>query len=494
MPIECIVIAGGGVAAWMAAAALARKTRCAIVLVQTEGIDDSLGLPLKVEATLPSASLFHEAIGIDEDLLLSRARGSFTLGRALSNWTAAQTPSFHPYGEIGASLGPVAFHQLVARTRAAGESVNLANYSVAALCAQSGRFARPPSNCRSVLSTMEYGLHLECEGYRAALMADAIGNGVVVIDGSIATVKLSADALIASVRLNSGEEINGDLFLDCSGQTRTLIKRMPGNAFDDWSVWLPCDRAVAGLVRDDASPLPYTHVVAHQSGWQSFTAARGAAGEAFVYQSSFGGTQADDTTYSFTSGRMATPWTGNCIAIGGAAAIIDPLASTQMHMAGTAILRLLKLFPHDRACRTEAAEYNRQTLEQQENARDFAITHYALNGRNSEPFWDMCRPSEVPERLAHKIALYSAVGRLALHDEESFEAYDWLALFDGMSVYPKRYDAMADALELSRINDFMQQVRGAMLKAVASVPPHADYLEKLSPEPDLPESILRVHQ
>jgi tryptophan 7-halogenase len=472
MPIEKIVIVGGGVAGWLAAAALARRTRCDILVVETPGIDDSLGLPLKVEATLPSTPAVHQAIGFDEDDLLARCGGSFTLGRALSNWTREQAPSFHPFGEIGASLGPIAFHQLVAKMRADGEAVNIANYSVAALCAQSGRFARPTSDQRSVLSTMAYGLHLEIRGYRDALKADALAHGVIAVDGEVAGLTLSHEQLIDSVLLRDGERASGDLFLDCTGQTRTLTGRMPRAAFESWSHWLPCDRCLVTASPIDAPPPPYTHVDAHQTGWQSFASTRDMIGEALVYQ--HGATERE--AYAFTSGRMAKPWTGNCIAIGGAAAIIDPVASTQLHLAGSAIGRLLRLFPHDRACRIEAAEYNRQTIEELENVRDFAILHYKANGRIGELFWDASRAMGVPDRLAHKIALYESTGRLALHDEESFEASDWIALFDALGVRPQCYDAMADAINRAHIDQYLQQIRQAMLKAVATVPAHEVYL------------------
>jgi tryptophan 7-halogenase len=474
MPIEKIVIAGGGVAGWLAAVALARKTNCAISVVETPGMDDSLGLPLTVEATLPSTPSLHEALAFDEDRLLASSSSSFTLGRALSNWTAAQIPSFHPYGEIGASLGPIAFHQLVARLRAGGEVINLANYSVAALCAQSARFARPPADHRSVLSTMAYGLHLETEGYRDTLRTDALANSATAIKGNITGVKLSDSQLIESITLLNGEHISGDFFLDCTGQSRALIGRMPGAAFDDWGHWLPCDRCVVTTSQIDAPPLPYTHVDAHSTGWQSFASTCNVVGEALVYQKD----EAERGAYHFASGRMASLWTGNCIAIGGAAAIIDPVASTQLHLAGSAILRLLKLFPHDLSCRIEAAEYNRQTIEELENAGDFAILHYKANGRVGEPFWDACSAMAVPDRLAHKIELYTSTGRLALHDEESFEASDWIALFDALDVKPNHYDIMADAIEQPRIADYLQQVRTAMLKAIATLPPYDEYLKQ----------------
>jgi tryptophan 7-halogenase len=476
MSVRKIVIAGGGIAGWMTAAALARKTHAEILVIEIPGVDDSLGLPFVVEPTLPSTPQLHRALGFDLDALMTRSGASFTLGRALTDWTAHQAPAFHPFGEIGAALGPVAFHHLVARLRAEGESVNLANYSVAALCAQSARFAPPPCDSRSVLSTMEYGLHLEHDGYLETLKAEAIAAGAAFVGAAIQSATMTSEGLIDTVQLSDGQSIHADLFADCSGASRVLITQMPGVRFEDWSGILPCNRCITGASAVNSPPLPYTHVGAHENGWQSFAATRNIVGEALVYRHS----GEERSAYRFTSGRINVPWSGNCIAIGGAAAIIDPVASSQLHLAGSAILRLINLFPHDRECRAESAEYNRQTAGELANVRDFAALHFKANGRAGEPFWDAARAASVPERLEHKIALYAGIGRLALYDEETFEASDWLALYDGLGVLPARYDTMAAALPRAQIEGFLQQVRTAMLNAVAGVPPHAVYLGQIA--------------
>ncbi len=474
MPIERIVIAGGGVAGWLTAAALARQTRCQIHVVEQGDVDDSLGVPLIVEATLPSTPHFLQLLGFDEDALLSASSGSFTLGRALIGWRAG-SPAFHPYGDIGAPMGPVGFHHLVQRLRGEGQDINLVNYALAALCAQAGRFARPLAGDASVHSTLDYGLHLDVAKLRAAMKVDALSRGVALSEGAISGVAFDQSGLIDAVNLASGERIAGDLFIDCTGPAASLIGRMHGARFEHWNHWLPCDAAITSVVPDALAPLPYGSVEAHPAGWRSTTAVQGQIGEAVICSSAHvSGFEAEP--YRFTQGRQSRPWLGNCLSIGGAAAMIDPLASTPLHLAGNAIARLLALFPHDRSCAVEASEYNRQTCEELDNGRDFAILHYKANGRFGDSFWDACRAMPVPDRLAHKIALYESNGRVALHDEESFEAADWIALFDAMNVQPRSHDTMAGAIDAARIADHLAQVRAVMLKAVASLPTHADYL------------------
>jgi tryptophan 7-halogenase len=474
MPIESVVIVGGGVAAWLAAASLARKTRCAITVVETDCIDDSLGLPLAVEATLPSISALHSALGIDQADVVRRTGSSFALGRALSNWTPETSAAFHGYGDVGAGMGPVGFQHLAARLRSAGDSLNLANYSVAALCAQAGRFAPPPSDMRSVLSTLQFGLHINIAQYREYLRQDAIAHGAAFSARETVDPVIDAQGLIMALKCDTGEIISGDLFLDCSGQSRLLASKMPNYSFVEWSQWLSCTRA--RISTSPAAALPvYAHIDAHGNGWHSFASTQTRLGELFVMQES-----AATDAYAFQSGGLANPWRGNCIAIGGAAVMLDPLASTQLHLAGSAILQLLKLFPHAGNCQIEAAEFNRLSREARENARDFVILHYKLNQRYGEAFWDDCRAMTIPDRLAHKIALYEQTGRIALHDEESFETWDWISAFDALGLRPKSYDAMADAFPKEQIEQHFAHVRAVMLKAVGTLPSHLDYLRAVS--------------
>lgn len=471
MPIEKIVIVGSGVAAWLAALALARKTVCAIAVIDTGGIDDSLGVPLAVETTLPSISKLHDLLGLDNEQVVRETGSSYALGRALSNWTASAGAAFHPFGEVGASLGPVGFQHLVAHLRSEGQSVSFANYSLAALCAQSGRFAPPPAGTRSVLSTMEYGLHLNVAEYRDYLKREATALGVVTLQGTPTELIFDDKGLIATLVIDTGEIIAGDLFLDCSGQERLLSSKLPQSGYADLSEYLPCNYVRTSASSSNAPPPLYAHIDAHENGWQRFASSQTLIEEVVVSRT------ATPDGYIFNSGWIAKPWAGNCIAIGGAAAIIDPLASTQLHLVGTAIERLLKLFPHERNAPVEAAEYNRQTIEELENARDFAILHYKCNGRKGAAFWDECRATALPERLAHKIALYESCGRVALHDEESFEAWDWISVFDALSIRPRSYDAMANGIPMDKIQAHLAQVRNVMLKAVGSLPTQHEFLK-----------------
>jgi tryptophan 7-halogenase len=471
MPIDRIVIAGGGITGWMAAAMLARKLlpgACSICVIDEDGEDVSLGYPSLAEATLPSTPLFHLEAGFEEDALLKAAHGTFTLGRALAGWGPSPAPGFHSYGDLGVPMGPVAFHQLMALQRSAGEQVNPANFSLAALTAQSGRFTRPSPDNRSVLSTMDYGLHVDTKLYAAALKADALARGVERTGGKVVGADLDSEGLI-SAAMTEGRSIAGDFFIDCSGSRAVLIELALQSGFQDWSQWLPASHISNQFAETDTIPPAYTHVEALDDGWRRFVPLQGRDVETRLSLNS--GT-------SFSSGRRHEMWKGNCVAIGGAATVIDPVASTSLHLLHQAVERLIIFFPHDRHAPIEAAEYNRQSIDEAEAARDYAILHYKMNGRIGDPFWDQCRAMAVPDRLAHKIALYESCGRVALHDGEVFEEADWISIYDSLGVQARCFDAQALGIPLPAVVKHFAKLREVMLAAIATLPSHADYVHQ----------------
>jgi tryptophan 7-halogenase len=475
MPLDRIVIGGGGVAGWMTASALLRAVPGISVTLVDEGcIDDSLGIPSHAEAALPGATQFFAQLGYDEDALIGAAHGTFSLGQAQSGWAASSAPKFMPYGDVGAPMGSVGFHHLAARLRTEGQAINPANYSVAALCAQTGRFARPSGDPRSVLSTYDYGLHFETAALAQAMNADA--DGVTVIDASIAGVDRDSDGLITTLRTSDGRHIEGDLFIDCTGPRALLID----TRFEDWGHWLPCNRATSIFEAGDENPLPFAHLQAHSAGWQqSIPLARGIC-ETTIYCAEYhAGADDGRVPYTFTSG-MRAPWSSNCVAIGGAAGIIDPLASTSLALAQSSILRLIGLLPHHKLCHAERTEFNRLSIEQWQCTRDFAALFYKGNARIGDRFWDACRAASVPQSLEHRMALFENMGRIALHDGEMFETQAWISQFEALGMIPRRYDTLANGIRDEDIAAHLTRLRDVMIKAVATVPPHSTYLSHIN--------------
>ncbi|HYG46995.1 MAG TPA: tryptophan halogenase family protein [Allosphingosinicella sp.] len=472
-----LVILGEGIAGWAAAAMLAGalpEPRYTVSLVPTGGPDDSLGPFGPAEAALPSIRELHVRLGLDEDGLIRQSNAGYALGAAFSGWSSAEPAFFLPFGDIGAPLGTVPFHQLAGRLRAAGDHVRFGNFSVATIAAQMGRFARPSDDPSSVLSTYSYGLHLPLGPYARALRDLALARGVRIVETPFVAAELGEQGALAGLRLASAESVTGEFFIDASGPSALLSEGALASGFESWRAWLPCDRAAASGSATPVPPAPYSHVEAGAAGWRRVVPYQGGVGELIVSCSA----AADERGTAFEAGRRKRPWIRNCVAIGAAAATVEPLQSTSLDLLHRALARLLRLFPAAPDATSEAAEYNRSTNEELDRLRDRLILPYKLNGRRGEPFWDQLRYMAVPDPLAHKIALYQSRGRVPLLDGDMFEESEWAALFDSFGLRPRRYDARADALPIDRIRHHLASIRSIMLEAAAKLPSHRDYLAR----------------
>ncbi len=472
-----VVILGEGVAGWAAAAMLARalpRSLYSISLVPTGRPDDSLGPFGAAEAAPPSIREFHVRLGFDEEELVRHCDAAFALGAAFSGWSSAEPTFFLPFGDIGAPLATVPFHQLAGRLRAAGDEVRFGNFSVATIAAQMGRFARPSDDPSSVLSTYSYGLHLPLDLYARALRDLALARGVRLVEARFVAAELDERGDLTGLRLESGESLSGEFFIDASGPSALLGEGALASGFESWRAWLPCDRASASRSATPVPPAPYSHVEAGAAGWRRVVPYQGGVGELLVSCSEV----ADSSGSAFESGRRNRPWIRNCVALGAAAATVDPLQPASLDLLHRALARLLRLFPASRDAGAEAAEYNRSTNEELDRLRDRLILPYKLNGRRGQPFWDQLRHAAVPDSLAHKIALYQSRGRVPLLDGDTFEEAEWAAALDALGVRPRRYDARADAIAVDRIRQHFESIRKVMLDAAATLPSHRDYLDR----------------
>ena len=484
-----IVIVGEGVAGAMTAAVLSRTLpgmRYSITSVRSADDEPTIGL---VEASLSSIRSFHADLDLADDRQVEAGLASFTLGSAYSGWPKHAAGYFMPFGDIGAALNGVAFHQLAQRLIATGRPVRLGDYSVATHLAQAGRFAVPSNDDRSVLSTYSYGLHLDSAAYADALLAQAAG--MTRASSPFTAAELAPDGSIAAILLEDGQRLPADFVIDASGAGRGPMAQLPGAQFESWESWLPCDRSVEVPRLTDAPPAPHSLFGAHHCGWRRTVPAIGRRGEYVVYSSQCmsdeqamamlgGGGLTQPKFTKLQAGRLKQPWLRNCIAIGPAAALLEPLASTSLHLIQSALGRLTKLFPVDREVSVEAREYNRLTTQELDRTRDFAILRYKLNGRTGEAFWDELRDMAVPGELDHKIDQYSKRGRVPLLDGDIFEESEWALVFSEHGVQPERYDVLADTIPLDQLAAQLDRMRQVMQRAAAGVPLYGEYLARIA--------------
>ncbi|HYD36784.1 MAG TPA: tryptophan halogenase family protein, partial [Allosphingosinicella sp.] len=424
--IRDIVIVGGGTAGWMAAAALARLLGPSIGIALVES--DEIGTVGVGEATIPPLIAYNNMLGIDEDEFVAATKGTFKLGIEFVDWGAPGERYFHPFGPHGQDFRGVHFHQLYLREAGRRPLADISHWSMSAMAAKLGRFARPGADARLPFSQLVHAFHFDAGLYARFLRGRAEGDGVRRKEGRIVDVALDpASGDVRSVALADGTALSGDLFIDCSGFRGLLIEQALGTGYEEWVKWLPCDRAMAVPSLYPGQPDPFTRSTARAGGWQWRIPLQHRMGNGLVYSSAHlsdaeaeamllptleGERLAEPRRLSFTAGRRRLAWNRNVVSLGLSSGFIEPLESTSIHLIQSGIVKLLALFPDRRFDPVERDEYNRQMQDVYEDVRDFIILHYKATRRDDSDFWNYCRTMEVPDSLAGKIELWRAKGRL----------------------------------------------------------------------------------
>ena len=491
-PIRSIVIAGGGTAGWMAAAALSLAmgaSGCTITLVESEEIG-TVGVG---EATIPPIRLFNGMLGIDENEFVRATGGTFKLAIEFVDWTRLGHRYFHPFGRYGDDFGMTPFHQQWLRCRAAGNEIPLSAFSLTEQAALAGKFDRPPGS-PGVFSTFSHAYHFDASLYARFLRRYAEARGVTRIEGKIADVAIGAESgLIERLTLDDGREVAGELFIDCTGFRGLLIGQTLGEPYEDWSRWLPCNRALALPSERLADLPPFTRSTARSAGWQWRIPLQHRTGNGHVYCSDFIsddeaarvltediGTAAtgDPRPLRFTTGRRRNTWVGNCVSLGLASGFLEPLESTSIHMIQTGITKLLAWFPDLGFDPVSRAEYNRQVGAEYESVRDFLVLHYNRVERDDSEFWRMCRAMEIPDTLAAKIDAFERNGRLLERGKDLLEAPSWLAVLLGQGITPRGYDPMTLAVPENQARRVLDAMRKVIGDTVTQMPTHAAHIDR----------------
>jgi tryptophan halogenase len=463
-----IVVVGDGVAAWLAAFALAQRlgARGSVQVVPIGYGSHGLGPFGNGLVGLPEWQLTAMAQALPAGLLQRHAAMNPVLGIAYSGWGPGGAPWFLPFGECGAPIGSVPFTQLAIRGRLAGRRVRLADFSLAALAAQAERFDLPAADPRSPRSTLAFAAHLEADGLAAVLKAAALRLGVVE---SAAPLEGAVEAPhgVSALRLADGVSLPGDLFVDACGALRR------GAGWESWGALFPCDAALC-RVETAPTPAPYALMTATEAGWTASVPVAGFRHETMLLAT--GGGSLPDGAARFVPGMARKPWRGNVVAIGAAALLLEPLLGTGLLSTTTAVERLAGLLPHAPESRVEAAEYNRLTRLEAEGLRDMLLAFWRTNGRVGEPLWDKARAEPVPEELARKLSLYAARGVMPIEDGELFEAADWAMLLDGQGMQPHRCSPMAGAIEMAAIDAHLARLRERLIADLRQMPPHSAFL------------------
>lgn len=492
-PIRRIIIVGGGTAGWMTAAALARfvgGNGRRIVLVESEAI----GIVGVGEGTIPPILEFNHQLGLNEADYLRATHATYKLGIEFVGWTREGQRYFHQFGEIGRPLNGLSFHQVWLKHRDRPSVGPLEAYSMSAVAAASHRFAHSAKDPDDPLSQIAYAFHFDASAYGQFLRGYAEKLGAERIEGRIVDVEQDSETgYVTALRLDDERRVRGDLFIDCSGFRSLLLGDKLGVKFEDWSDWLPCDRAQAVATERSDPLLPFTRSTAHPAGWQWRIPLQHRTGNGHVYSSAHMSDEeagrilldtldskpiADARLLKFKAGRRAKSWDKNVIAIGLSAGFLEPLESTSIHLIQHAVQKLLALFPGRGISGIERDEFNRAMVNSYEPVRDFIILHYHATQRTG-PFWEHVRSMELPDTLKHKLELFREHGRVFRYNNELFDIPSWVAVMLGQDVMPKAPDPLVEAMPDAELLRVAAELRTGYERTAHRLPLASDYVERM---------------
>ena len=489
-PVKVVVL-GGGTAGWMAAAGLARllPELAEIQLVESNDI----GIIGVGEATLPHIRAFVERLGIDEASFMKATHATFKLGIDFRDFGKIGESYIHPFGSFGEELAGVGFHHWWLEMQRQGLASDLGDYSFAVAAARADKFA-PPATDGSLASTYGYAYQFDATLFGPFMRNFGLHHGVTRHQGLVTKVDRNSESGdVEALVLEDGRRITGDLFVDCSGFRSLLLGDAMQSEWEDWTHWLPCDRAAAMPCTHAHEQIrPYTTATAMPAGWRWQIPLQHRMGNGYVFSSAHlseekaceallsaaeGNKLADPRVLRFRPGRRMRSWVGNVLGVGLSSGFLEPLESTSIYLAQMAITYLIELFPEGGLIDPrDRDEFNRLVDLEYGRVRDFLILHYHATTRDDSEFWNHVRTMEVPDSLAGKMELWRKAGRVESYSDGLFYDASWIAVYLGQGMFPERHDPRTAMADPERVAAAMARLKNTIDDGVKALPHHRDYL------------------
>ena len=481
-----IVIAGGGTAGWMAAAAISRTLGKVVDVTLVES--DAIGTIGVGESTIPPLVTYNRLLGINEAEFMRATNATFKLGIMFDDWKDVGHNYFHSFGLTGKDHWSAGFQHFWLHGLTKGHDESYDDYCLELVAAREGKFAHLPDD------RMNYAYQLDSTLYARFLRKMAEADGTKRVEGKIANVEVDSESgNVAALVLESGTRIEGDLFLDCTGFRALLIGQTLGVGHEDWTHWLPCDSAIALQTESVVPAVPFTRAMAHDSGWQWRIPLQHRVGNGIVYCSRYldkdaalkrllgnieGKVLTDPNVLRFGAGTRVKQWHRNCVAVGLSGGFMEPLESTSIHLIQRAVLRIIRMLPAGEISERDVAEFNDQQMQDALQIRDFLILHYKATNRRDSEFWRYCASMMIPDSLEQKIELFRETGRVFRKNEELFVENSWVQVMMGQGITPQSYHPIAEKLSDEELARLLGTIRDMVAGTVKSLPEHAAYVSQ----------------
>ena len=482
--VKKVVIAGGGTAGWCVAAALGKHLGSLLDVTLVESSE--IGIIGVGEATIPTITAFHNRLGIDEREFVGATHAGIKLGIAFHNWARQGDYYFHSFGHLGKSMWITPFHSLWLQARADGYGGDLGDYCFELRAAEAHRFAI------SDKYRLNYAYHFDTALYGPFMRRLSEANGVKRVEGKITHAEQDDHTgFITRIVLESGQAIDGDLFIDCTGFRGLLIEQTLNTGYEDWDHWLANDRAWAVQTQSTGALDPYTSAIAHDAGWRWEIPLQSRIGNGFVYSSPHlsddeararfvsalkGPMIKEPMHIKFRTGRRNKIWNKNCIAFGLASGFIEPLESTNIHLMQVSATRLVQMFPFDGITSSLVDHFNDLTRSEVEHIRDFVIMHYKLTERDDTAFWRSRRDMEIPEALKARLDLFREHGFISPPPEDVFRLDSWLQVMTGQRFEPRGRHRFGQLFTREELTGALAGLRAQVAHSVANTPDYEGFI------------------
>ena len=464
-----LVVAGGGLAGWLAAAFLQRSLRplgwrVTIVAPPTPSRPDC------AVATGPAFTRLLQQLGLERDRVLRRCGGSYRLGSLLKDWVAPGRSLLLPFGPCGPRPGGHdLFHYWLKARRAAEDVPDYGSHSLVANLAEQGLGPLKPHGASPVEEEGDYGFHLDATELRGLLRDVALAEGVRWIEDRVAGAERVGET-IAALSLARGERLDGDVFIDATGPAAVLSENLPANQRPFWGgpkLVIETRRLAAA---SDRRPLSFYRAMAE--GYAETIPLAGHAVETVVRLAG-----ADDTA-SFAPGRRGPVWRGNVLALGQAAVMLPPLHGLSWLLVQRSLELYLDWLPRGAREAELRAAFNGE-IDRDIAAAEEAVSLSLSAGTRGEAFWAAVRSSALAPSLRQRLDLYEAAGRVVPLSEAIFPETAHYHLLTGAGRWPRDVFAPVDALDPQQCRQLLEAVRrqnGAMMRGTL---PHEEILSRL---------------
>ena len=499
-PVRNYVIVGGGTAGWMAAAMLSRTLGTqvfTITLVESEEIG-TVGVG---EATIPPIQMFNDVLGLDEDEFIRETNATFKLGIDFVNWRQVGSRYFHPFGVYGTDMDGIGFNSFWLRMARAGGNADFGRFNAETMAARDNKFSRTKADT-SALPKINYAFQFDAAQYAAFLRRYSEKRGVVRVEGKITQVNQDAESgFITSVETDDGRVIAGDMFIDCSGFRGLLIEQTLKSGYEDWSQWLPCNRAAAVPCERAPGPItPYTRSTSQEAGWQWRIPLQHRTGNGYVFCNDFISEDEaceklltrldakplkDPKVLRFVTGHRKQVWNKNVVALGLASGFLEPLESTSIHLVQSCLTRFIAMMPRSEFNPSVIAEYNRIVVADYVNVKDFLIAHYKVTEREDTPFWKQCKYMDIPDSLKARLDIFASQGHANTGMTELFKEGSWFAVLLGQGMVPRDYSPVADVITDDDLKMRLSRIRTNITSRVDGMPGHDAFIAKTCAAPAL---------